>query len=112
MHDVDDEDKFNMVFANQMELAAGTHCVIELPRPSTVPSPQWHTVVTGMILPAKQCTSSRVFFDGWNMYGTREQALDCTFVEPLIRVPDAEYHGGVVLEDDITFLTELVDGQV
>ena len=97
---------------NQMELAAGKHHVLKVLR-QRVPIPRWELVVSGMPhLPAKPETtpsSHFVYFDGWDLYATKEEALDCTFVHPLVRTTDADYEE-LDAEDAAAFTTNFVDG--
>lgn len=98
----------SILFDNQLELAAGQHRVITVPR-RPVPKPRWHVVCKTMKPPKHPKLGAYVFFDGWDLYRTKEDAMDTTFVQPLIRMPNAMYDES---GENETFVHRLVDGTV
>jgi len=105
------------VFSNQMNLAAEKHCLLKVLK-RDIPKPQWHLVVSDMPEPLSSSSSSSssapdsqfVYFDGWDLYSTREEALDCMYVNPLVRTADADYVERDAA-DATTFVHYLVDGE-
>lgn len=99
----------SILFDNQLELAAGQHRVITVPR-RPVPKPRWNVVCKTMNPPQYPKIGAYVFFDGWDLYRTKEGAMDTTFVQPLIRMPNAVYDESG--DGNETFVHRLVDGVV
>jgi len=96
-----------VLFDNQLELAAGRHCVVTVPA-RAMPEPRWSALCPKMRLPETPAPSTNefVYFDGFDFYRTKEEALDTVFADPLIRRPNAEY---VQYEDDATFTARRID---
>jgi hypothetical protein len=75
---------------NQMEISFEKHCVLKVLN-KVAPRPRWDLVVSGMSRSQRSASGTFSYFDGWDIYATREEALDCMFVNPLVRTADAEY---------------------
>ena len=98
-----------------MELSAEKHCLLKVLK-RNIPKPSWHLVVAQMSAPplplppgSASSESQFAYFDGWDLYATREEALDCMYVNPLVRTADAEYEERNAA-DATTYTHYLVDG--
>ena len=98
---------FKILFDNQLELASGQHRIVQVPR-REVPQPCWNSVCSTMRNPSRP-VGDYVFFDGWDLYPSRVEAMDTVFVDPLIRLPNPDYMEG---PEDATFVHRLVAGDV